>query len=137
MIANDPTGHHDPRLAGELLLQDPMASFGSDALGATSVATGTGLDGANSSVFAGLLTGNGMSSTSLTFDQNDGGTVTNDSLSGSFTADPTSNGRFAFSGLGSRLAAAYLTAPNQGILIGSDAAVTFGRLDAQTIVPPR
>ncbi|MFZ0523772.1 MAG: Ig domain-containing protein [Candidatus Acidiferrales bacterium] len=136
LIAIDPTDTTHPRLAGELLLQDPMASFGADALGATSVATGTGLDGANSSVFAGLLTGNGMSSASLTFDQNDGGTVTNDSLSGSFTADPTSNGRFAFSGLGSRLAAAYLTAPNQGILIGSDAAVTFGRLDAQTIVPP-
>ncbi len=136
LIAIDPTDNTHPRLAGELLLQDPMASFSSTALGAKSVATGTGLDGANSSVFAGLLTGNGMSAATLTFDQNDGGTVTTGSASGSFTADPTSNGRFAFSGLGSRIAAAYLTAPNQGILIGSDAAVTFGRLDAQTIVPP-
>ncbi len=136
LIAVDPTDNTHPRLAGELFLQDPMASFGSGALSANSVATGTGLDGANSSVFAGLLTGNGVSAASLTFDQNDGGTVTTGSASGSFTADPTSNGRFAFSGLSSRIAAAYLTAPNQGILIGSDAAVTYGRLDAQTIVPP-
>ncbi len=136
LIAIDPTDTTHPRLAGELVLQQTGSTFGADALGATSVATGTGLDGTNSSVFAGLLTGDGMSSASLTFDQNDGGTVTNGSASGSFTADPTSNGRFAFSGLGSRIAAAYLTAANQGILIGSDAAVTYGRLDAQTIVPP-
>jgi Putative Ig domain len=136
-IAIDPTDTTHPRLAGELFLQDPMASFNADALGATSVATGTGLDGANSSVFAGLLTGNGVSAASLTFDQNDGGTVTlNNSASGTFITNASSNGRFAFSGLGSRIAAAYLTAPNQGILIGSDAAVTYGRLDAQTTVPP-
>lgn len=136
-IAIDPTDTTHPRLAGELILQDPTAAFTADALGSISVATGTGLDGTNSSVFAGLLTGNGVSAAALTFDQNDGGAVTlNNSASGSFTADPTANGRFAFSGLGSRIAAAYLTAPNQGILIGSDAAVTYGRLDAQTIVPP-
>ncbi|MFY9804360.1 MAG: Ig domain-containing protein [Candidatus Acidiferrales bacterium] len=136
-IAADPTDTTHPRLAGEMFLQQPSAAFTADALGATSVATGTGLDGANSSVFAGLLTGNGISSANLTYDQNDGGTVTlNNPAAGSFTADASANGRFGFTGLGARISAAYLTAPNQGFLIGSDAAVTFGRLDAQTTPPP-
>jgi Putative Ig domain len=136
-IAIDPTDTTHPRLAGELFLQQPSASFTAAALDGTSVATGTGLDGANSSVFAGLLTGNGVSAANLTYDQNDGGTVTlNNPAAGSFTADPSANGRFAFTGLGTRISAAYLTAPNQGLLIGSDAAVTYGRLDAQTSVAP-
>jgi hypothetical protein len=136
-IAIDPTDTTHPRLAGELFLQEPSASFTAQALNGTSVATGTGLDGANSSVFAGLLTGNGISAANLTYDQNDGGTVTlNNPAAGSFTADPSGNGRFAFTGLGARISAAYLTAPNQGLLIGSDAAVTYGRLDAQTSVAP-
>ena len=136
-IAIDPTDTTHPRLAGELLLQQPTASFTAAALDGTSVATGSGLDGANSSVFAGLLTGDGVSAANLTFDQNDGGTVTlNNQAAGSFTADPSANGRFAFTGLGARISAAYLTAPNQGLLIGSDAAVTYGRIDAQTSVAP-
>ena len=136
-IAIDPTDTTHPRLAGELFLQQPSATFTAAALDGNSVATGTGLDGANSSVFAGLLTGNGVSAANLTFDQNDGGTVTlNHSAAGSFTADPSANGRFAFTGLGARISAAYLTAPNQGLLIGSDAAVTHGRFDAQTSVAP-
>lgn len=136
-IAVDPTDTTHPRLAGELLLQQPAASFNAEALNGTSVVTGTGLDGSNASVFAGVLTSNGVSSAGLTYDQNDGGTVTlNSTASGSFTADPSANGRFALTGLGARISAAYLTAPNQGLLIGSDPAVTYGHLDAQTTAPP-
>lgn len=132
-IAIDPTDATHPRLAGEMILQQPTASFTAAALNGTSVTSGTGLDGANSSVFAGLLTGNGTSAATLSYDQNDAGTVTSgNTASGTYVADPTANGRFAFSGLGSRITAAYLTGPNQGFLIGSDAAVTFGNLDAQT-----
>jgi hypothetical protein len=42
----------------------------------------------------------------------------------------------AFTGLGAQFAAAYLTAPNQGILIGSDPAVSYGSLDAQSSTAP-
>jgi hypothetical protein len=140
-IAIDPTDTTHPRLAGELFLQEPSASFTAEALNGTSVATGTGLDGANSSIFAGLLTGvtnNSVNTANVSSDQNDGGTVSTftNPAPGSFTPDPSGNGRFAFTGLGARISAAYLTAPNQGLLIGSDAAVTYGRLDAQTSVAP-
>jgi Putative Ig domain len=136
-IAIDPTDSSHPRLAGELTLQQPAASFTAAALNGASVVTGTGLSGANASVFVGLLTGDGTSVATLNYDQNDGGTVTTgNTASGIYVADPTANGRIAFTGLGSRLAAAYLTGPNQGFLIGSDAAVTFGNLDEQTLPPP-
>lgn len=135
-IAIDPTDPTHPRLAGEMLLQQPAAAFTAAALDGASVATGTGLNGASASVLAGILTGDGTSAVTLGYDQNDGGTVTAGSAAGTYAADPTANGRIAFSGLGPRISAAYLTGPNQGFLIGSDAAVTFGNLDAQTSAAP-
>jgi hypothetical protein len=132
-----PTDALDPRLGGEMFLQQPGAAFDATALNGISVATGSGLDGSNATVLAGLLTGDGTSVASVTYDQNDGGAVTaNNTATGTYIADPGGNGRMAFTGLGARFAAAYLTGPNQGILIGSDSAVTYGLLDAQTSTAP-
>lgn len=141
LMAIDPTDATHPRLGGELFLQQAGTVFDATALHGTSVITGSGLDGTNASVLAGLLTGmttsTGINEANSTYDQNDGGTVTsNNAAAGTYTPDPSGNGRIAFTGLGSRLAAAYLTAPNQGILIGSDSAVTYGLLDAQTATVP-
>jgi len=141
LMAVDPTDATHPRLGGELFLQQPGTPFDATALHGTSVITGSGLDGTNASVLAGLLTGvttpAGINEANSTYDQNDGGTVTpNNAAAGTYTPDPSGNGRIAFTGLGARLAAAYLTAPNQGILIGSDSAVTYGLLDAQTATAP-
>jgi hypothetical protein len=137
LMAVLPTDALDPRLGGEMILQQPGAAFDATALSGISVATGSGLDGSNATVLAGLLTGDGTSVASVSYDQNDGGTVTaNNTATGTYIADPSSNGRMAFTGLGARFAAAYLTGPNQGILIGSDAAVTYGSLDAQTSTAP-
>jgi hypothetical protein len=141
LIAIDPTSAIFPRLAGEMILQQPGTAFDATALHGTSVVTGSGLDGSNATVLAGLITGmttsGGINEANSTYDQNDGGTVTpNNAAAGTYTPDPSGNGRIAFTGLGARLAAAYLTAPNQGILIGSDSAVTYGLLDAQTATAP-
>jgi len=59
--------------------------------------------------------------------------VTANSLSGTYQV--LQNGRVGFTNLGSRLAAAYLIGPNQGFIIGSDAAVTYGRLEQQIGAP--
>jgi hypothetical protein len=130
-----------PRLAGEMILQQPGTPFDATALHGTSVVTASGLDGANASVLAGLLTGvttpGGINEANSTYDQNDGGTYSPGiAAAGTYTPDPSGNGRMAFTGLGARIAAAYLTAPNQGLLIGSDAAVSYGLLDAQSSVAP-
>ena len=136
LMAVDPTDATHPRLGGEMILQQPSSVFNATALNGISVATGSGLDGSNASVLAGLLTGNGISSVAVSYDQNDGGTVgLGNTATGTYIADPSTNGRMAFTGLGPRFAAAYLTAPNQGILIGSDAAVTYGLLQAQASPP--
>jgi hypothetical protein len=125
------------RLSGEMILQQSTATFGPTSLAGASVATGTGLDGSNASVFAGLLTStvcNGIAPVTLAYDENDGGTISTPSFSGTCTV--SSNGRASFTGLGSsasqtRAAAAYLTGPGQGFLLGSDSAVTTGLLEQQ------
>jgi hypothetical protein len=136
LMAVDPTDATHPRLSGELMLQQATTVFDATALNGVSVATASGLDGSNATVLAGLLTGNGTSGVAVSYDQNDGGTVSlGNTATGTYIADPSTNGRIAFTGLGPRFAAAYLTAPNQGILIGSDAAVTYGLRQAQTTPP--
>jgi hypothetical protein len=137
LMAIDPTDATHPRLGGELMLQPAGTVFDATALNGISVATSSGLDGSNASVLAGLLTGNGISGVGVSYDQNDGGTVSaGNTAAGTYIADPSMNGRMAFTGLGARFAAAYLTAQNQGILIGSDPAVSYGLLEAQTSVAP-
>lgn len=133
------------RLAGEAVLQSTSAVFNQSAMSGSSVASGTGLNSTgNASVFAGLLTStlcNNIAAVSLSYDENNGGAInggTGNPIAFSGTCSITSNGRVAFTGLGSsaantRVAAAYLTGPASGFLIGSDAAVTTGRLEQQTI----
>ena len=132
------------RLAGEVVLQQTNTQFGQSALAGASVATGTGLGtSGDASIFAGLLTStlcNQNAAVSLAYDENNGGTINGGAADADFLAGTcaiTSNGRVSFTGLGTttaatRVAAAYLTGPGQGFLIGSDAAVTTGRLEQQT-----
>jgi Putative Ig domain len=126
------------RLAGEMILQQPTTVFNSNVLQGVSVASGIGLNGGNSDVFAGLLTAtscDGSTAITLAYDENNGGTITSPSFSG--TCSIATNGRAAFAGLGTsaaatRVAVAYLTGPGQGFLLGSDAAVTAGLLEQQS-----
>jgi large repetitive protein len=129
-----------PRLGGEMFLQNPGTQFTQGVLQGPGVVSGTGLvgtgiSGSNSTVFAGLLTSAlGDGTANLTFDQNDGGTVTTlNSASGSYQVLP--NGRVGFTNLGNRLTAAYLFGPDQGFIIGSDPAATYGLLEQQTGAP--
>jgi hypothetical protein len=137
------------RLSGEVLLQQTSTVFNQNAMSGVSVASGTGVDaGGNASIFAGLLTAtlcNQNAPLSFSYDQNDGGTINGGGVPPiSFTTGTScqidANGRVAFTGLGTtaattRVATAYLTGPAQGFLIGSDAAVTTGRLEQQTSGP--
>ncbi len=145
-------------LNGEMLLQQPGYQFtnaaflpaaGPPSTSGVSVATGAGLRPASvvappcaqacASVFAGLLTGVTSGNATLSYDENNGGTLASPSFTGTYSV--ANNGRASFTGLGStaattRVAAAYLTGPGQGFLIGSDTAVTTGLLELQTSAPP-
>jgi hypothetical protein len=133
-----------PRLSGEMILQNPTTAFNQAVLGGTSVATGTGVDGGNASVFGGLLTStscDGSTPISLAADENDAGTVTtSESFSGTCTVATNGRATFSLTGAGSpaptaRIANAYLTGPGTGFLLGSDAAVTTGLLEQQSGAP--
>lgn len=130
------------RLGGEMTLQQPNVVFNSTVLQGTSVASGVGLSSSSSDVFAGLLTVttcDGSTPVTLSYDENNGGTVPSPSpsFSGTCTMGLNGDGRVGFSGLGAsaaqtKMAAAYLTGPGQGFLLGSDAAVTTGLLEPQS-----
>jgi hypothetical protein len=123
------------RLSGEMILQDSSYSFANSSLSGTSVATGSGLNGSNASVLAGLLTSAGTGAATLTYDENNGGAITSPSPSFSGTYSVAGNGRVPFTNLGPRAAVAYLTGAGQGFLLGSDAAVTTGLLEQQSGSP--
>ena len=123
-----------PRLSGEMILQQPTTTFNQTVLAGASVASGSGVDGSNASVFAGLLAApacDGSTLLSLSYDQNDAGAITAPSFP-SGTCTIASSGRVVFTNLGTRAAVAYLTGPGQGFLLGSDAAVTTGLLEQQS-----
>jgi Putative Ig domain len=136
------------RLAGEAVLQSTSTAFNQTTLAGTSVVSGTGVGtGGNASVFAGLLAdpvcNNAATPPTVSYDENDGGSINGGAGSGTpitFTGTCIigSNGRVGFTGLGAtaastRIAAAYLTGPGTGFIIGSDAAVTTGHLEQQTL----
>jgi Putative Ig domain len=134
-----------PQLSGEMILQSTSASFGQASLNGTSIVTGQGLNGSNASVLAGLLTStacDGSTHVSLSYDENNGGAITSPAPSfAAGTCAVSSNGRVTFSGFGSsaaqtRVAVGYLTGPGQGLIFGSDAAVTTGTMEQQTSALP-
>lgn len=143
--ANAPTLY---RLSGEMILQPPSATFSSNSLAGSSVTTGSGVDSSGSAIVsAGLLTStvcDGTTSNSLSWDQNDNGTISALTLPETCIVNPT-NGRVAFtwtqppapaSAVPPPFAAAYLIGQGEGFVIGSDATVTAGLLELQTAVPP-
>ncbi|MGH9685569.1 MAG: putative Ig domain-containing protein [Candidatus Acidiferrales bacterium] len=143
--ANAPTLY---RLSGEMILQPPSTTFGSNSLSGASVATTSGVDSSgNAIVSAGLLSStvcDGNTQNALSWDQNDGGTVAFVSLPETCTVN-ANNGRVAFSwvqpappaaAVTPPFAAAYLVGPGEGFAIGSDATVSTGLVELQTSPPP-
>ncbi len=132
-----------PRLGGEMILQNPTVQFGETSLEGTSVASGIAVNSSgNSDVFAGLLaatTCDGSTAVEFSYDENNSGTVSSPSFSGTCTMGVGLNGegRAVFSGLGpsagqAHLGTAYLTDAGTGFLLGSDSAVTTGLLEQQS-----
>jgi hypothetical protein len=139
--ANTPTLY---RLSGEMILQQPSVALGSNSLSGAAVTTASGVDtSGNALVSAGLLTStvcDGSTQNSLSWDQNDAGTISNLTLPETCTVN-AANGRVVFSwiqpappaaAVTAPFAAAYLAGPGQGFLIGSDATASTGLIELQT-----
>ncbi len=121
-----------PLLVGQALQASSgftdTALSGNAILGTQALSNGTA-----ASVSGGIVnaSGNG-SSISFSFDQNVGGTVGTFSGSGAYSV--ASNGRVTLSGsgLGSNPPVFYLVNTNQGFVIGTDSAITYGQFYAQS-----
>src|SRR2546423_502623 len=119
-----------PLLNGVFLQQQtPVGGFSNTALNGSMVMylTGRALCGpggsAASNVIAGLFTSNGLGATSLTYDENCGGTPTSTSLAGTYAITP--NGRVGMQ-LGGNYVAAYMVSTNQAVFIVPDSSALFG-----------
>jgi Putative Ig domain len=149
-VGTDTTDATHPRLSGEMILQSTNTAFNSSALSVPSVASGTGLDGSNSSVFAGLLTpvpsntpncaAQVANCVMMNYDESDGGAISSPALIGNYQISANGRVAFTFNTVSGgqltpvsllRMAVAYLYGPGQGFTMGSDKAVTTGRLEQQ------
>ena len=119
---------------GQILQQSSNLTYKS--LEGLSVIEIQGLDIQNSpatpEVQAGILTITAPPAFSVSLDQNDGGTMSTQTPSGSYSVD--SNGRVTLSGagVGNNPPVFYLVGPNQAFLVGTDSSVDFGTLTPQT-----
>jgi hypothetical protein len=90
-------------------------------------------------VIEGLLTAHGNGSATISTDENDGGTLRQQSSAIAYSTNTAGeeSGRFMLSGLsgGSARRVLYLYSPNSGFIVGTDAEVSLGDLQPQTGAP--
>jgi hypothetical protein len=128
-----------PASAGEAMAQSPGQSAGgftAASLDGTSVIrlAGTASDGAGSKAEAGLVTFDGAGGLHYTIDRNDGGTIGELTGTGSYSADPNGRVTMWFSSFSTPVIS-YLAGPNQGVVLGTGAGASNGKLDAQSTGP--
>ncbi|MGA9527861.1 MAG: Ig domain-containing protein, partial [Terriglobales bacterium] len=133
MMALDSTETPPMIVAGQVLKQS--GSFTSSSLSGTGVIEIQGLDTSSSpavsDVQVGLLVATTSNQTySVTMDANDGGTVSTDSSSGTYSV--ASNGRVTITGTGNHPPVFYLIGTNQAFIIGTDSTVSFGMVQPQS-----
>ena len=120
-------------MAGQVLKQS--GSFTDASLNGNSVIELQGLDlsstPAVSDAQIGIINASGTGTFSGTLDDNDGGTVTSQNVSGTYAVTP-STGRVALSGAGTHPPVFYLINPNQAFVVGTDNQVTFGMMQPLT-----
>jgi Putative Ig domain len=114
----------NPLVSGMFQQQPANGTFSDSSFNGPGVYETTGLQSSIAVSEVGLLTGNSSGGFSFTSDQNSGGTLSSPSGTGSYIVDPT--GRVT--GLAFIV---YLVADNQGFIIGTDTAVSFGFMTAQ------
>jgi hypothetical protein len=146
LMAADPVTHPANLVLWFAVRQSPPpGDWTLGSLSGTTVAEMSALDpngGAPAAdVSAGLFRGDGNGNATLTTDENDGGLLTQPSSTGTYALDSSGQktGRVTMQGFGAQFGAAapvlYLSAANTGFLVGRDAKVTSGLLEAQVGAP--
>lgn len=142
-VETDSVAAGSPLLSGSILQQSNVA-FGGSSLNGYTICQVSALSSSNAEAQVGQAFW-GTPDVSLTSDQNIAGTLT-EQLSQSGTYVVNVNGRVTLANSGSpgslllpaggaSAPVIYLVQPNQGFVIGTDAAVTFGALVPQAVGP--
>lgn len=124
-------GQGSPIVSGPMLQQP--ASFGGSSLSGTSVLHTSASSGGMAQSQVGLFTPNAGTFNVLT-DENTGGAASSPSCTGSYSSPDPATGRSTLTYAGPACAenVLYLVSPNQGFVLGTDANVTFGFMEAQS-----
>jgi len=133
VISTDTLSSSHPLESGEFLEQT-LSSFDDTSLGAPAVTYTSGFDTTNSASVAtiGSITPDGAGNATVVLDQNDAGTFT-PLQSSTIIYVVGTNGRTTItSGLGQHPPVLYLVGANEGFVVGTDPAATFGFFDPQT-----
>ncbi len=132
LLVMDDDGTSNPLLTGQMLQQS--GTFTNASLNGVSVIELQGVDSGGGSptpdASAGLVTADGAGSVTLSLDDNQGGTMSSQSLSANYST--ASNGRVTLSGGGGNSPVLYLIGPNKAFVVGTDNAATFGMMVPQS-----
>lgn len=129
LMSIDPqTGVNANSLFGGSVLKQSGGPFGIGSLNGTNIISIDGMSGTGSDVQVGFLTPAGNGTFTLSTDENKAGTITTNSLSGTYTV--ASNGRVTVTG-GTNPPVIYLVSANKGFLVGTDTSVITGSFEPQ------
>ncbi len=133
-ISIDPVGSQVPLVLDSALRQGTgPVGFSNAYLNGAVVLEVSGVGSVNSSpvpdVTLGIATFDGQGAYTAKDDENLGGTLSQSSPSGTFNV--SANGRTTITGIGTTPPVIYLSSFNAGFVLGNDASVGFGNLEAQ------
>ena len=132
----------------QTMLRQTKSTFDDSSLNGVGVVRSSGLGGADkkkrrlqssgtsgaTDVVLGLFTGDGAGNGSVSLDENNGGTLTQNVSSGTYSV--ASNGRVTLAGFGNGTPPLfYLAGKNQAFVLGQDTSVAFGFLAPQSGAP--
>jgi Putative Ig domain len=119
------------------IMQQSGEPFSNSSLSGTSVIYTVGLSGSTpptADVQVGLLAFPSVGNFTINNDENDGGTISSNSISGTYSV--ASNGRVTLpSGGGGHSPVFYLVKPGKGFMVGTDSSVTAGSFEPQSPGP--
>jgi hypothetical protein len=115
------------------IIQNVGAPYSNSSLNGISVLGLQGDSGGAAIAQAGLITWNGSGGFGLTSDENNNGSLSSPGYSGTYSV--ASNGRVTLSAAGQSTPIIYITGPNQGFVIGTNANISDGQIFSQTGSP--
>lgn len=124
-------------LVGELVQQSGGPYAAASLNGTAIIESQTNDSSSQPEALVGIATFSSGGTFSYSADENDGGTVTSPSISGSLSITDAPNGRFTLAATGGDTDAVYLIGPNEGFTadVTSGAQAAFGRFEPQAAGP--